>query len=205
MRRSVVAVESLRVDSTDIERVLLDLYGSIAEEALPRATARTLLRVSRTALSRWTRAAAKLSGVKTKLIRGRSSNRPKGPFKRILTVNTATIPVAIMGPKESPPRQTRNGIRVAGRHYPKGFIAKAKRGRLKLTAYQRKGRARIPTQELRIAVEPHVRAGMSAVQHTVSERWPKEFAHEADREIMKIHRRIAAKYRKATRAALRHL
>lgn len=194
---------AINVDAKDLEASLRALYGKIADEAIPPAKNSAMLRTSRSALSRWVRSAAKLAGVKAKLIRARSSNRKIGEFARRLSVNTASIPVAVMGPKGKPPKP-RNGIRVMGRHWPKGFIAKPKRGRLPQTAFQREGDKRGPLDELRVPIAAPVKAtAIINCREAFEERFQGEFEHNFFRQVARIERRIDARFKSNVQRALR--
>ena len=74
--------------------------------------------------------------------------------------------------------------------YPKGFVGKSRRGRLKQTLFQREGDNRYPLEELRIQMDQHVRAtALSATKRAVEQRWEKEFTHELERVAERIARR----------------
>lgn len=173
----------MKID-VDLDTKALTKHLSYFErECIPKAESAALLRASRSALSRWVKGVAKQRTVKQALIKRRTSNR-KIKTGRVLTMNGAPMPVSIMGPKGRMPKQTRNGVRVAGRHYPKGFIARNKLGKRPSgqTIFTRDGQPRVPISEERIELNGAVKSvGPKAVRRAIEQRYPKEFKHALDR------------------------
>ena len=180
---------SLSVDIDQITKDLVKDLNRFERELIPKVNRRVILRVSRTATSRWLRAAAKRARVKTALLNKRMFNKPYKGDGRIVGISTAPIPAAIAGPKGKLPRPTRNGIRIAGRTYKKGFIATAKLGRRpeQKALFQREGSARGPIDEIRLPVEGAITSTAPVeVPKTVMERWPIEMKSQLDREVARL-------------------
>lgn len=176
-----------RIDISEITKDLAKDLKKFERDCIPKAQEAALLRVGRSAIGRWVKAVGNRMNIKHKLIRARSSNRPLGkrPFlSRMLTINGAPMPVSIMGPKGRVPKQTKKGVRIAGRHYPRGFVARARFGRREggQSIFERDGEARGPISEARISIDDAVKAsGPTAVRRAVNQRYPKEFEHALDR------------------------
>jgi hypothetical protein len=173
------------IDTKDLTKQLAKDVDKFHRKFLPLAEKRTLLRVSRSAISRWSSQAAKQARVKVGLMKKRSSNKPHRSGGRVISINAATMPLVILGPKGRLPKQTRNGIRVAGRHVPKGFIATARLGKRpqRKAIFERDGKPRAPISEQRVKIHPAVASTINVPRLVLDERFDKEMTHQLNRII----------------------
>lgn len=175
--------------SRDIQREMRK-FPEIAEEAHKFA----ILRTSRTVFSRCAREIAKRGRVKTGIIRKRGSNSPlrKNKHGRILRFGMDPIPLAITGPKGKPPTQRSNGVRSSGRHYPQGFVAKARFGKRPAGkgVFRREGGARGPLDEIKIPIQSET---VAAVNETARRVMDGEFEKHMKNQLERL---IARRLRK---------
>lgn len=172
-----------RIDISSLTKDLAKDLKKFERSCIPEAESAAILRVSRSALGKWVKAAAGRVRIKQGLLRRRSGNR-KIKGGRMLTMNGAPVPLVIMGPKGRVPKQTKKGVRVAGRHHPQGFVATSRLGKRPegKTIFERDGKPAHPISEVRVQVQDAVvSTGGRAVRQAVAERYPKEFDHALSR------------------------
>lgn len=161
----------------DVRRVLADLerLNRVGGDVY-RATASALLRAGTTVVSRASREIAKDSGLPAKLVRGRFGRVENTGARRLRATwraRLSPVPVRVLGTA----RETRRGVSVGRRSYPGAFIARSRHG--KDAVFRRKGRARLPIEEI---FEPLVNADATIRRHlrtTGRERFAIEFRRAA--------------------------
>lgn len=176
------------IDISDLTKGLKKDLGRFERDCIPAAERAALLRAANSARSRWVKGVAKQTRIKQKLIRTRSANRRLGRDGRMITMNGAPMPVVVMGPKGKVPNQTKKGVRIAGRHYPDGFVASARFGKRVdgKSIFRREGKGRGPLDEMREDIQEAVqRVGPVAVRRAIQQRYPKEFEWALERELKK--------------------
>lgn len=184
---------SLKV-TTDQRALIKHLKESPA--AIRRAQVQALNKTGAKVNTATVRATAKEVGVKQKFIRERVFFRGRlratsNSLEAVVLVKHAGIPALKLGNVQS--RRSRKGrrggagIKVGRRHYPHGFVAQMPNG--KWMAVQRKGRARLPLQELQVAIVPAAQKAAQMAMRTVGSReYPIELERALRLQLKKIRK-----------------
>lgn len=173
---------SVRADTKAMTRHLKAL-PQVIQKAQVQALNKTGAKIN----TQTVRATAKAVGVKQKFVRERVYFRgrlkaSKNSLEAVILVKHAGISALKLGNVKSQRGrkgvQGGAGIKIGKRRYPHGFVAQMPNG--KWMAVQRKGRARLPIEELQVKIVPHVQHAAAAALRTVGAR---EYPVELDRAL----------------------
>ena len=180
---------NVRAQTRDIERHLKAAPG-----AIKRAQVQALNKTGAKVNTQTVRDTAKAVGVKQKFIRERIFFRgrlraTKNSLEAVILVKHAGIPSMKLGNVQSKRarkgRRGGAGIKVGKHYYPHGFVAQMPNG--KWLAVQRKGRARLPLEELKVKIIPHAEQAAQRALRSVGRReYPIELERALKFQLSKI-------------------
>lgn len=180
--------------TADIDKVTRELQRdltTIQREVLPKALAATYPKVAAKIRTQGVREVSKAAKVKAKLVRPRFKGyfrKEQGGYK--VRVFGTPVPAIILGPPGKAPRQTRKGVRVGSHTFPDAFVSTMKSGHVGVFA--RKTNKRLPINEQRVELWPHVKATMPGV---VARVFPAEFPKELESQVYRFSKQKVRRFR----------